>query len=202
MEALQNGRFPKQRTKNWDSEKLKTGKLRPARPTYTPRCQIPSPTNHFVVFDYQDLEPERLEPKGYVFVVVVVGCRKSRGNLSFFLRQQILFTSHFLHCRTILSSLSPLFLSSTRSNLSYVAVVRGLVVSFWFSMEADSIVSPLVSPSYLVTWVLWFSVLLEGLYCLLFASLQISGFLQLLHRSLEQYKRFVDRPCLELDRCT
>ena len=50
-------------------------------------------------------------------------------------------------------------------------------------MEADSIVSPLISPSYLGT-VVFGLVGGGGLCCLLFASLYYPGFLQLLHHSL------------------
>ena len=51
-------------------------------------------------------------------------------------------------------------------------------------------------PGYCCSWFLFGGVLC----CLLFAFLQYPGFLQSLHLSLQQYKRFAHRPCLELDR--
>ena len=67
------------------------------------------------------------------------------------------------------------------------------------SLEADSIVSPV--GLHLVAWVLLFLVFVWGsLCCLLLVLLQYPGFLQSLHLSLQQEKRFADRPCLKLDR--
>ena len=58
-----------------------------------------------------------------------------------------------------------------------------------------------VSPFHLGSWLLSFVCSLFGggfwLWCF---SLKYPGFLQLLHRSPSQYKRFADRPRLELDR--
>ena len=65
-------------------------------------------------------------------------------------------------------------------------------------MEADSIVSPFFSPSYL--GIVVFGLVGGGLVLFVGCFTIVSRFFAIIVSSLQQYKRFADRRCLELDR--